>query len=139
MQKVLFLDIDGVVGSMYTHGGDIQFDPVHVSLVRSIIKETECLVVLSSTWRLSSQGRLHAGALLGAPFDVTPSISFLQRGLEIEAWLKAQEGEVRYAIIDDDDDMLPEQRPHFFRTDGVVGLTPKIVESIITHLNKGGI
>ena len=46
------------------------------------------------------------------------------RGCEIKGWLTKHGDEVsNYAIIDDMDDILPEQQPHFVWTDAEKGLT----------------
>lgn len=45
------------------------------------------------------------------------------RGTEIKEWMEGKDIE-NYAILDDDSDMLPEQRPHFYLVDGWFGLTP---------------
>ena len=37
----------------------------------------------------------------------------------------------KYAILDDDNDMLPEQMPFFFQTTWAKGLTPEITQKII--------
>ena len=56
------------------------------------------------------------------------------RGQEIKEWLEQNDVE-RYAIIDDDRDMLPEQMDSFFHVDGYYGLTPNTVYRITRHLN----
>jgi membrane-bound lytic murein transglycosylase MltF len=42
----------------------------------------------------------------------------------------------RYAILDDDTDMLPEQLPNFFQTTWEEGLTEEIAEKVIAHLGE---
>ena len=69
------------------------------------------------------------------------------RGDEIKFWLSIFEGSfntenfknkgtVNYVILDDDNDMLPEQRDNFFKTNFMLGLTEEIKESCIKFLNK---
>lgn len=41
-----------------------------------------------------------------------------------------------YVILDDDDDMLLEQKDHFINTDGMIGLTDLDVSNAIKILNK---
>ena len=42
----------------------------------------------------------------------------------------------KYAIIDDDSDMLPEQQDSFFLVDGYYGLSPNTLYRIDRHFNK---
>lgn len=44
------------------------------------------------------------------------------RGDEIAEWLSRHPEVTKYAIIDDDSDMLPEQMPHFVHTQAVDGI-----------------
>jgi len=57
------------------------------------------------------------------------------RGTEIMEWISMAEASYKeiieqYIILDDDDDMLPEQLPNFFHVDGYYGLTPNITYRI---------
>ena len=58
------------------------------------------------------------------------------RGDEIQEWLDEHPEVEKYAIIDDDDDMLPEQEENFFQTDFQTGLTDEIAKKVIKHLNS---
>lgn len=133
--KVLFLDIDGVLNSTRTwiaYGGlphDFRpglprFDLVALGMLRRIVHAADARVVLSSAWRTQYSAEEVATAL-GLPIiGSTPVTACWARGREIDAWLRDHEGEVdRYCILDDDDDMLPEQRPYFVRTSGHEGVT----------------
>lgn len=57
------------------------------------------------------------------------------RGQEIKEWIDKHDVE-KYAIIDDDRDMLPEQMDSFFHVDGYYGLTPNIIYRVTRHLNN---
>jgi hypothetical protein len=58
------------------------------------------------------------------------------RGDEIKNWI-LKEGDIeRYAIIDDDSDMLPEQMGSFFHVDGYYGLSPNTLYRIGRHFGK---
>lgn len=133
--KVLFLDIDGVVNCETTtqrHRGTIGIDPYMAFLVGKIVMDTECEVVLSSSWRHWTDGREEVERQVCRLFDVTPTIHGKIRGEEIEAWLMEHPDVSTYAILDDDDDMLPHQ-PHF-KTDWKVGITPEIADAVTGHL-----
>lgn len=131
--KVLFLDIGGVLDSYrsaYAFGGfpfDVdkhrhRFDEVAIALVRNICTAAGAQIVLSSSWRTDKDWQ-RIGKSLSLPiFDRTPSLAG-PRGDEIAAWL-AEHPEVEcYAILDDDGDMLDEQRPFFVQTTHQDGLT----------------
>ena len=58
------------------------------------------------------------------------------RGTEIQDFLNKYDNIDNYVIIDDDSDMLPEQKEHFFQTDPYVGLTPNTCYRIKNYLNN---
>lgn len=132
--KVLFLDIDGVLNShrsAYAFGGfpfDVdkhrnRFDEVAVSLIRNVAKASGAQIVLSSSWRTDKDWE-RIGHGLNLPItDRTPDMHPGPRGAEIAAWL-ADHPEVEcYAIVDDDPDMLDEQKPYFVQTRHEDGLS----------------
>ena len=138
--KVLFLDIDGVLNSQRScvaFGGypmliDKQrgmFDEVAVQLIAGIVRTAEAKVVLSSSWRRNADWQ-DIGPALGMPIiDRTPSL-LGPRGREIQHWLSERPEVERYAIVDDDSDMLPEQAPYFVHTSGFDGFTWKNAEQL---------
>lgn len=135
--KVLFLDIDGVVNcstSNWQHRGFISIDPYLALLVDRIIQATDCKVVLSSTWRLGDKTRGEVRSQVVDFIDITPELGTM-RGEEIKLWLNKHPEVTRYAILDDDTDMLPEQTPNFFKTSWEEGLTEEISKKVIEHLN----
>lgn len=160
--KVIFLDIDGVLNSMdwYKRRTRVksetwdeyhaqEFDPVTLALIKRVISETGARVVLSSTWRLSKEGVKFIKSIgidiiactPHLPRPTSTSVEYCERGKEIHEWIEKNienRGEVvdRYVIIDDDTDMLPEQKEHFFNTDNKIGLTESMAEEIILYLNK---
>jgi hypothetical protein len=58
------------------------------------------------------------------------------RGDEIKAWLSEHPEVDKYAILDDDSDMLDEQLPNFFKTTFQDGLTDDIAEKVTEHLGR---
>lgn len=160
--KILFLDIDGVVNCATTaqrHRGVIGIDPYMALLVDRIVQATGCKIVLSSTWRLWPDSREEVRKQVGEFISVTPNMplqggaEMCERGKEIAAWIdKWINGEgyfayhcgdggyekviTKYAILDDNSDMLPEQLPNFFKTSWAVGLTQEIADQVIAHLNS---
>lgn len=141
--KVLFLDIDGVVNSEESFkngsGGNTDIDPYMAFLVGKIQLETDCKVVLSSSWRHHPDGIKMVEDRVVKIIDKTPfsrSKERDKRGYEIQDWLDAHPEVSRYAIIDDSGDMLEEQMENFFQTTWQKGITEEIMQKIIIHLNK---
>ncbi len=144
--RVIFLDIDGVLNSHRTAVA-FQFelmrklDPVAVMMLHRIAKNAQAAIVISSTWRLGEGWKeLVWGCLreAGWPWEHT---SFLPlgdcpiigrtpkslgintvRGDEIAKWLEDNPEYNDYIIIDDDSDMLDNQKDRFIHCDHHVGL-----------------
>lgn len=141
--KILFLDCDGVINSeegMYRglFKTDFPVDSYMAFLVGKIQLETDCKVVLSSAWRHDKESvdRIHKQIV--PIYDITPDnpTGVHERGHEIKTWLANAKYKIeKYAILDDDSDMLPEQLPNFFKTDWKTGLTDEIALKVIQHLN----
>ncbi len=142
---ILFLDIDGVLNSIryakkrYEAGhrdSTLGIDPDTIPYLQRIIDETNCTLVLSSTWRLLHSLSDMRGILIAAGLhspvplkDRTPCISKAVgsieytkgRGYEIQAWIDLKKYESIYCCLDDDSDFLPHQP--LVRTAYEVGLT----------------
>ena len=137
--KVLFLDIDGVVNSRATtdfRSSLYPIDPHMAFMVGKIQLDTDCKVVLSSSWRHHPDGIKAVEQYIVKIHDKTPMLDHLGvRGHEIEAWLNLHPEVTKYAILDDDSDMLPEQIPNFFKTTFQNGLLEDIAKAVTEHLN----
>lgn len=121
-----------------------------IAMLNDLCKETNSVVVISSTWRNNKtvDELQHILNNSGATFkiiDKTPFTGY-ERGTEISKWLKDNINKeehgclyfdfYRYAIIDDDSDMLLNQANHFFKTDNYSGLTPNTcykIKRFFTH------
>jgi hypothetical protein len=119
-ERILFLDVDGVLNHLdcFRNLGQ-KLDPDCIARLNRLCEATGAKVVLSSAWRRVDgleRRLLDAGALRHRRRRDwrTPYLG-ISRGAEIAAWL-AGKRVARYAIVDDDDDMLPEQRPFFVKT-----------------------
>lgn len=147
--KVLFLDIDGVLNSRrsaeafggYPHSFNIDqmamFDKTALALIRKVVRKTRCAVVLSSSWRIGMEPVDTAAGLDLPIIDHTP-VSWEQgrkRGDEIKQWLAANPEVTKYAIVDDDSDMLDEQKPFFVKTDHINGLSWENYERLMELLS----
>ena len=99
--KVLFLDIDGVVNNKRTKENFKSFmaiDPAMAALVQRIVWNTGCEIVLSSSWRLSQNGRDEIERKICKFADITP-ILYAPRGYEIKVWLTRHPEIEHYAIF----------------------------------------
>tara|TARA_R110000851_G_scaffold200909_1_gene352066 strand:+ start:490 stop:957 length:468 start_codon:yes stop_codon:yes gene_type:complete len=135
--KIIFLDIDGVLNNRayleyvieigkHKKGGLVPFDPDSIKVLNEIISETGAEVVLSSSWRFMGlkivQEKLESAGFTHKLKDVTPLINDAPRGWEIEKWMGdfkySRGGSISsYLILDDDSDMMYDQRDNFINTD----------------------
>ena len=156
--KILFLDFDGVMVTerhqteLMTAGSPLQdaygslFDPTCVKFLQEIIDSTDAGIVVTSTWKMTMgldgiQRMWEERNLPGKVIGVTPEIDPIHRGDEIAAWLAAQTGAVRYAILDDCpilDFFREEQLQHLFRVDERTGLDENTASMSIYHLGRLG-
>lgn len=144
--KVLFLDIDGVVNKQENfdrskNPGPYPIDSYCAFLVGRIQLQTSCEVVLSSSWRHHPEGVQNVSERVVQLLDKTPTTHLYKyedkpRGHEIKMWLDKHPEVEKYAILDDDSDMLDEQLPSFFQTSFKEGLTDEIAEKVIEHLGR---
>jgi HAD domain in Swiss Army Knife RNA repair proteins len=135
MDKILFLDIDGVANNINTtqrHMGFIGIDPIMAGRVKRIIRETNCEVVLSSAWRIGADSRDEVRKRVCGFIDITPNNVDGFRGSEINAWLAKHADVTRYAILDDSNDFYPDQP--LFKTSWATGLTDTIADDVINYL-----
>jgi len=155
MRKIIFLDVDGVLnshewwdrrgklekGHSYDEFQEHEFDPRAVNRLKKLIEDTGAEVVLSSVWRLGEENRA-AVRKYGVDFiDCTPQCDSRIRGAEILMWIRDNvpkyydEGVLKYAILDDDSDMLLWQKDSFFQTDYKIGLTDEICDKVRKHFD----
>lgn len=128
MTDILFLDIDGVLNRRgtkercnYNGYSYLGVDRVLAERLTDWLKENPHVqVVLSSTWRKHQEMWNHLRAAGIRWVDVTPVLNG-SRGEEIALWCKNFRPD-RFAILDDDSDMLEDQLPHFVQTDTDEGL-----------------
>ena len=133
------------------------FDPESVANLGTIIDATGASVVISSSWKFEGAERMAAmwreRCLPGRMIDITercmtaeeirainPDFDdpemFIGKGNEIKHWLLEHTPEgYRYVILDDEPDILPEQRPNFIRIDPERGITEEDARQAIEILN----
>lgn len=174
--KVLFLDIDGVLNSeqweCYAHYCyqynmydnictskepriahiETKIDDRAIMAVNWIINNTQCDIVLSSSWRSTDQNEMNElstalknKGLIKDVFDITPRLidekyDGIRRGSEIQKWLNdncLKYNIESYCIIDDCiHDMLEDQLNNIVTIDFRWGLTGIEVDMIIDILNN---
>lgn len=159
--KTLFLDFDGVLNSANWFRGRerrpetnglrenylSQIDPDAVANLNKIIEETGCKVVVSSTWRLSHPLLELTDFLkvkgLKPEFEknfigITPDLSkrekYVERGHEINSWIKQNPfyEDITIVILDDDNDMF-DLEDRLVLCNAIEGLTE---EKAIETVNK---
>ena len=165
MRKVIFLDIDGVLNTGWWYSQmdrntpkdkyGYAFDPNAVANLKKILDETRADIVISSSWKSFGLSELEEmwnfRGLPGKLIGITPnSVSdemllnadldhmelYSIRGMEIKEWLTKHGKHVsHYVIIDDMDNMLPEQQSHFVWIDPEVGITEGNAAQAIMILN----
>jgi len=136
------------IGRMEYYGSQICTD--RIKLLNELCQETESKIVVSSTWRMTKskeelQDILNNSGATFTVLDKTGHCECRTRGCEIYKWLQDNcmkhfgvhgHDFYRYAIIDDDSDMLLNQQNHFFQTDTWSGLTPNTcyrIKRFFTH------
>lgn len=162
MQRILFLDIDGVLNSAeWCRAGYMRdawidhFSPRLCERLERVLATTGCDIVVSSSWRITTPEKTIERYLRarGAPsahvIGATPAWrqsmgrgnivgAYEMRGDEIAAWLTANpapsNGRV-IAIVDDSDDMGP-LSPRLVLTSWERGIEDSHAERLIKMLNR---
>lgn len=146
MDKLLFLDIDGVLNSTQSahyymrlkQQAYEEFCPIAVSNLNYIIdKIPDLKIVISSSWRIGKDFEhlktvLHSlGVNVKPIIDMTPIVFSGDRGHEISMWLEVNVRQgCKMVILDDDNDMGYLQDA-LIQTDYQVGLSWIEVEKIL--------
>lgn len=142
--KILFLDCDGVLNTKYATTL-LSLSKPKLKLLRQIIADTGCKLVLSSTWRLHEDAKAKLARAGLEFYGMTPrwheveelSPHEVKRGHEIQWWLDRHPEVERYCIVDDDSDMLDSQLRYFVQTEMEYGLTKGLAYRIIWKLKHG--
>ena len=143
-RKVIFLDIDGVMNSVSLRVQDprglVDFlEPGCVATLNTIVAATGAVVIISSTWRLTTPfpellASFAAAGCTAQIVDITPDIDARQRHLEVAAWLAQQaEPPHRFVVIDDDFDM-PDFPDRLVRTRKHFGLGARELPAVLQLL-----
>lgn len=152
MTPVLFLDFDGVLNktSDSYSGRYPTFNEALVAHLNTIVEQTNCDIVISSTWRLhlgirQLKRRLE---LFGFKYPqkvigITPDCSIKEkgplwipssRGEEIATWRQENKHEGPFVAIDDTDDMEGIPSANFVLVNSYYGLTETDAQETIKVL-----
>jgi HAD domain in Swiss Army Knife RNA repair proteins len=141
-QRVVFLDIDGVLAPIrrWDRYGDL--DSACIRVLNDIVERGGADVVVSSTWRYGKtvaelQAMLDAEGFTGRVLDKTPPGA--DRGEEIASWLAAHAVE-GYVIIDDHADM-GDLHARLVQTQPAHGLqpadAPRAIATLLRPVDRG--
>lgn len=149
LRKIIFLDVDGVLNSVKTAAASggypftfedkerHKFDWHAIWLLQKVVLADPTVeVVFSSFWRTQFKTE-EAARFFGLPIkEATPVFNAL-RGTEIQDWLNRNADVTHYCIIDDNNEMLDNQQPHFVHTDPYNGYAYKdfVRTCNILHVN----
>jgi hypothetical protein len=123
--QVLMLDFDGVLHSAQ---GNQMPEFTHAPRLSQILAESDCTVVISSTWREHySLDELRAKLPRDLGEKVVGVLGPDQRGphvrfKNIEAWLTSESGPVNWRALDDSASDFPPGCPQLILCDGRTGL-----------------
>ena len=156
--KVIFLDVDGVLNSEMSREQDrnkfdnwmeCEVSESHIVNLKKIVDETGAQIVLSSSWRFDHPKATGRDFIVDPLMkildrklkevgldiiDVTPDLHGKKRGFEIKDWLDRHTEVEKFVILDDDIDMLDEQKPFFVNTTFKWGLTEGLAKKAIEIL-----
>lgn len=165
MAKVLFLDIDGVLNSVFwndSHQREISdgilIEEEKIGLLAGLVKKTGAKIVLHSGWRTWFDSELRPlrkeaerlQELLGKEGlrldGVTPDLTTeeirrtkkfsLVKAEEILLWLKSHDDVTEWVVLDDLDLHNAQVERHQVKPDPTVGLMPEDVERAAEILSK---
>ncbi len=139
--KIIFLDIDGVMNSerFYHKTPNFEWDmfcPYSVILLNKLTDETNAKIVVSSSWRKNNSVEelstlFKKNGITGDVYSSTHVLFYkncdhsVSRGNEIQLWLSQYPETEQYVILDDDSDMLYNQRKNFVHVNPVKGFVKK--------------
>ena len=154
--SIIFLDIDGVLNLLHIDTGKDEYGQIFsnecVEAFDYLIEKTNANIVIISTWKSSGLSIMKEmwinRELPGNVIDITPNevdlvdngvvdfYDMVDRGLEIEQWIKNNNFKGSYVIIDDVTDFNKEQMLHFVKTNPKAGLTMNDSEKAIKILKN---
>ena len=147
--KVIFLDVDGVLNSdktkARTPNGYIGISSEKVDLLKEIVKSSNASIILSSSWRLMDpidldyKYLIHQLGYKGLHIQSRTELLKNHRGREIKKFLDEHKDIEAFVILDDEFIQEFEEcnlSKHLVHTDFTNGLTKGGVEKAIKILNN---
>ena len=139
--KLLFLDIDGVMtndGLMIDESREYPFSKSCVDVLNQVLRTHNVKIILTSSWRTVFDAEMihrifTENGVIQSPYGKTPSISNLNRGLEIKRYLKDRKP-APFVILDDME--ITGFPRNFILIDPAKGLTEEHIPMINEILNK---
>ena len=149
IRKILMLDVDGVLNNhailraQPTNGVFVELGDDLLALLKRIVDQTKCEIVLRSTWRLRKDNTMklrRAFHKIGIDhkFRVTPNLNAHKRRFEIEQWIRDNLFEKAAIVVVLDDDRsaeIQEEFPNvitqFVGTNAYEGLTERAFNEVI--------
>lgn len=144
-RPLVFLDFDGVLNNMQTHGGwrpgrerRVPVEAPAVDLITNFLEAVNGRLVISSTWRkIKTRNDILWQFPQWRPYLEpqwrTGSLDSGFRGDEVDAWLQENEVVAPYVCFDDDSDFHAHN--NLIQTDPEVGLQKQDVEKALDVLN----
>lgn len=137
--NIIFLDVDGVLNSINAlkeayykdkrpySGYDYPFDSKCLNNLKYLVYKTNSYLVITSTWRMHQEGReILLNELKKYDLDTRvigyTDVLHQSRGEEIKAYLEKLGKDVKYIILDDDND-FEGLEDYLVQTDFLDGLT----------------
>lgn len=148
MRKLLFLDVDGVLNDINVLTQSPPIGNRQMQNLRLATQETNCEIVLSSTWRVFQLNKRWLQEAfqkynIALWIDQTPEIHNAPRSKEIIAWLLANAAQdAKVVVLDDDDDANIQNHglfnviDSFIQTDFKEGLTANHSLQVIDFFNS---
>jgi len=153
--KILFLDIDGVLNSKFFYKyifrqdqGHSRLDPYCVILVKKLVDEFSLKIVISSTWRDGAMDRLvkelNVNDLVESLHEdwLTPVVRPACRGKEIDIWLSEHPDVKEYLIIDDNHNLYDHHMDRFVQTSTMMGMVQESyhqARNLLLAYNQGSL
>lgn len=153
MSYIIFLDIDGVLRPTNEFIGSDEygkyFNSDCISAFSYLLENIDAKIVISSTWKASGLSVIKEmwtkRALPGFVIDITPNevdivnsglteyYDMVDRGMEIDQWIKDNNYTGKYIILDDVIDFTEEQKKHLIKCNPDTGLTADKVSKFLMY------